>query len=154
MILWKITSSFTSLDQKESFSNMQSIPWGSLIITLLLPFQAALWLFAVIRRRSALEPVSNPYGGGARAVAYLSGFVVSWFFGTYLGLYLLSMLKDTQDSAAGTWTSFAGLFIAGLLGALLPYRLQAREGKRSAWGWVAIAGVYVVLYYLAAQILR
>jgi hypothetical protein len=133
---------------------MQSIPWGSLIITLFLPLLASLWLFAVIRRRSAQEPVSNPYGAGARAFSYLSGFIVAWFFGTYLGLYLLSMLKDTTDSTAGTWTSFAGLFIAGLLGALLPYRLQAREGKRSVWGWIAIAGVYVVLYYLAAQILR
>ncbi|HEU4963539.1 MAG TPA: hypothetical protein VFV52_06725 [Bacilli bacterium] len=134
---------------------MHEISWSNVWITLLLPFLAVLWMHYVIRRKSAMYPATEPTGTGTKVVVYVIGFVVTWFVATYLGLYLVGMMQldsgmvSDGDRTLGTIVSFAGLFVSGLWGALAPYRMLARAGKRSNGLWLGLALVYAVLFYLS-----
>ena len=123
--------------------------WGKILITLLLPLLAALWLHFVIKRRSELMEVTSPYGLFTRGVNYVFGFFISCAVATYLGLYLYSVQTGGVYLA-----SYASIYIGGLWGALVPYRMLAREGKRSGWIWLGLALVYAFLFYLLTEIAR
>ena len=123
--------------------------WGKILITLLLPLLAALWLHFVIKRKSEMMDATSPYGLFTRGVHYVFGFFISCAVATYLGLYLYSVQTGGVYLA-----SYASIYIGGLWGALVPYRMLAREGKRSVWVWLGLALVYSFLFYLLTEFTR
>lgn len=140
---------------------MISIHWGKIIVTLLLPLLASVWLFFVIRQKSLLQPVTQSYGMGMKTIYWIVGLLASFFLATYFGLYLLAQMKTTGgmyvspslQSQANLVTK-AGLYISGLLGSLFPYRLLAREGKRQVWIWLANALIYAFLFFVFTFMVR
>jgi hypothetical protein len=123
--------------------------WGRILITLLLPLLAALWMGHVIKRKSEQMEAASPYGLFTRGVYYVFGFFITCAVATYLGLYLYSM-----QSGGIYLASYASIYIGGLWGALVPYRMLARAGKRSAWVWLGLALLYAFLFYLLTEITR
>ena len=128
--------------------------WGKILITLLLPLLAALWLHYLIKRKSEVNEVSHPYGSFTRGVNYIFGFFLSSAAATYLGLYLFAMFSEGEQASGAYWVSYASIYIGGLLGALVPYRMLAREGKRSIWVWLGLGLVYAFLFYLLTEFTR
>jgi hypothetical protein len=115
-------------------------------ITLLLPLGAAIWLFLIIRRNALQHQIEGHYNDVLRVVFYFAGFWISFLFATYIGLYLY---------AKGSYLlALIGLYISGLLGALVPYRIRAKEGNASAVGWLVTALVYAVLFYVVTWVFR
>lgn len=109
------------------------------IITILLPLAAAIWLFLIIRRNGRMNPMEGHTNDVLRVVLYIAGFWVSFLFSTYIGFYLYA--------SGSNLLSVIGLYVSGLLGALVPYRMRAREGNDSVIGWLVTALVYTVLFY-------
>lgn len=109
------------------------------LITVILPLAAAIWLFLIIRRNGRMNPIEGHTHDVLRVVLYVAGFWVSFLFATYIGFYLYA-------SGSG-FLSVVGLFVSGMLGALIPYRMRAREGNDSVIGWLVTALVYTILFY-------
>lgn len=138
---------------------IHTVSWGRVIITLLLPLLASIWMMFVIRYKSIRQPVSSKYSVAAILVYGIIGFVVSAFLATYFGLYLTAQLTTGQmvSQALASEANFVtkvGLYISGLWGALFPYRLLAREGKRQVWIWLAIALVYAFVFFIFTFMVR
>lgn len=127
--------------------------WGSLIFTLLFATVMAIALFAVIRRRALLQGDVHTSNGMTRAMIYLAGMILTLMFAFYLGLTVLSKI-GTPEKGIASLISTITVIQSGLLGALLPYRLHAREGKAQVWVWVVIGVAYAFVFYIIAQILR
>ena len=139
---------------------MTEIHWGSLIVTLLLPLLAAFWLRGVIRRNSLQRPAEAPSNGAVFILFYIVGFALTWTVATFLGLYLLGQMgQGTGAVSQGAVTAtngvaLLGVYVGGLWGALLPYRILARNGKTSIWIWLGLGLFYAVLFYISTLILH
>ncbi|TCP55643.1 hypothetical protein EV586_103296 [Tumebacillus sp. BK434] len=123
-----------------------------LIITLLLPLLAVVWLFYVIKRKAKYQQAVDSIG--AMLIYWIVGFLVTWLFATYLGLYLYG-LAQAGDVGGGAKVLFVlSVYVGGLWGALLPYRAYARSNKDSVWIWLGSAFLYSVLFYLSTMFVR
>lgn len=134
---------------------MEEISWGGLLVTLLLPLLAVVWMMLVLRRKALMASPAEPYSRFARGAVWLAGFIITWAFATFLGLYLLAQIgSGTTEASTGLTflTGVAPLYIAGLWGALVPFRMLAREGKASVTCWLITAAAYAVLYYLTSTL--
>lgn len=138
---------------------VQTVSWGRVIITELLPLLLSLWLFAVIRRRSMLNPATGSNNVLVVALYWIVGFMLTAYLAFYMGLYLVGLLKTGQTitttlaSQASLVTKIA-IYISGLFGALIPYRLLARQGKTQMWIWLVIAAVYAILFFIFTFMVR
>ncbi len=132
---------------------MEEISWGNLLVTLLLPLLAVIWMRFVLRRKALHSPVEEPYSTFARVAVWVAGFVITWAFSTFLGFYLLAQISTGGAAQANTGltilTGFATPYISGLWGALVPYHMLAREGKESLITWLGAALAYAVVFYLS-----
>jgi len=132
---------------------MKEVAWGSVLVTLLLPLLAAVYMFFVVRRASVQKPAEAPSTPGTYGLYYLVGFALTWVASTYLGFYLLQQLGGVEtavthgEELASQWIALLGVYIGGLWGAILPYRIHARNGHRAAWLWLLIGLAYSVLFY-------
>ncbi|MGZ4107792.1 MAG: hypothetical protein ACXVO1_10695 [Tumebacillaceae bacterium] len=132
---------------------MQSVLWMKVIVTLLLPLLAALWLFATVRRRSMLNPATGSYNVLVVVLYWIVGFIVTTYVATYFGYYLVGLLK-TPHAVTPAYASLANvftkivIFTSGLFGALIPYRLLARQGKTQFWIWLVIAAAFSILFFI------
>jgi hypothetical protein len=138
---------------------VQSVQWGRVIITELLPLLLSLWLFAVIRRRSIQKPATGTNNALVVALYWIVGFMLTAYLAFYMGLYLVGLLKTGQTitttlaSQASLVTKVA-IFTSGLFGALIPYRLLARQGKTQFWIWLVIAAAYSILFFIFTFMVR
>lgn len=123
-----------------------------LIITLLLPLLAVLWLMYVIKRKAKHQPAVNNIG--AMLIFWIVGFLVTWLFGTYLGLYLMGLATETGAGDGAKVLFIASVYISALWGALVPYRAYARSGKDSVWIWLGTGLLYSLLFYLSTMFVR
>ncbi|MFD2171766.1 hypothetical protein [Tumebacillus lipolyticus] len=123
-----------------------------LIITLLLPLLAVLWLMYVIKRKAKHQPAVNNIG--AMLIFWIVGFLVTWLFGTYLGLYLMGLATETGAGDGAKVLFIGSVYISALWGALFPYRAYARSGKDSVWIWLGTGLLYSLLFYLSTMFVR
>ncbi|ARU61652.1 hypothetical protein CBW65_11965 [Tumebacillus avium] len=123
-----------------------------LIITLLLPLLAVVWLFYVIKRKAKYQTAVD--GIGAMLIYWIVGFLVTWLFATYLGLYLYGMAQQQEVGGSAKILFVLSVYVGGLWGALLPYRAYARSNKDSVWIWLGSALLYSVLFYLSTMFVR
>lgn len=139
---------------------MQEIAWGNVLVTLMLPLLAVVWMFFVVKRKSVLQPATETPGAGTQISAWGFGFVITWLAATYLGLYLAGMMQMEEaavtgaDKSLGALVTWAGLYTSALWGALVPYRMLARQGKRSVALWLGIALAYMLLFFVATLFVR
>ncbi|ASS76367.1 hypothetical protein CIG75_16350 [Tumebacillus algifaecis] len=123
-----------------------------LIITLLLPLLAVVWLMYVIKRKAKYQtPVD---GIGAMLIYWIVGFLVTWLFATYLGLYMYGLATETGVGESAKILFVLSVYVGGLWGALLPYRAYARAKKDKVGIWLGSAFVYSVLFYLSTMFVR
>jgi hypothetical protein len=123
-----------------------------LIVTLLMPLFAVVWLWFVIKRKAKYQPAVDSVG--AMLIYWIVGFLITWLFATYLGLYLLGLASENGVGESARALTVAGVYISGLWGALLPYRAYARSGKDAVWVWLGSAMLYSLLFYLSTMFVR
>lgn len=123
-----------------------------LIITLLLPLLAVVWLFYVSKRKAKYKPAVN--GIGPMLIYWIVGFLLTWLFATYLGLYLYGLAQEGGVGEGAKLLFMLSVYVGGLWGALLPYRAYARSNKDSVWIWLGSGLLYSVLFYLSTMFVR
>jgi hypothetical protein len=130
-----------------------STQWGPLLFTLIFAAVMAYVLYSVIRRKAFQNPAGYPAGALSKTAIYFAGLTLTLMFAFYLGIVVLGKI-GTPEKGIASIISAITVLEAGLLGALLPYRTLAREGKTQVWVWLAIGVAYAFVFYLIAQILR
>ncbi|PWK10335.1 hypothetical protein [Tumebacillus permanentifrigoris] len=138
---------------EQSHPVVAATQWGPLLFTLIFAAVMAVVLYVVIRRQAWKNPSGIPAGALSKTAIYFAGLTLTLMFAFYLGVVVLNKI-GTPEKGIASIISGITVLEAGLLGALLPYRTLAREGRTQLWVWLATGVAYAFVFYLFAQILR
>jgi hypothetical protein len=139
--------------------NME-IQWGKMIFNLVFPLLLAMWLMYLIRHKAIQHRAERPAGLLMRLLTYAVGFVITASVAVFLGSAILAQVEpgagelSRATELAAMWLSLAAVFVSGLCGALVPFRMLAREGKGRVWTWLGLGLVYAVLFWVFAEAVR